>query len=146
MLHRYRDVFASLHSNNCRYIVLGGVAAEVYGVPSMTFFIDILIDASEANAEKLLSALHEAGYFTARLLTAKGLLANEITIFTERARVHVQTSTPGLVFEEAWRQRRTIVFEDVPIDIVSADDFIKSKPEEGRRVDLADLERLRLKK
>jgi len=145
MLNRYRDVFASLHSNNCRYVVLGGVAAVLYGVPRMTFDIDILIEANEANAEKLLTALREAGFGTAHLITAKELLANEITIFKDRARVDIQTATPGLAFEEAWRQRNTLVFESVPFHLVSVDDLIKSKTAAGRPVDLADVEQLKLK-
>jgi len=84
MLNRYRDVFASLHSNNCRYVVLGGVAAVLYGVPRMAF-------------------------------------------------------------EEAWRQRNTLVFETVPFYLVSLDDLIKSKTAAGRPVDLADVEQLKLK-
>lgn len=146
MLNRYRDVFASLHSNNCRYVVLGGVAAVLYGVPRMTFDIDILIDATETNAENLLTALREAGFGTAHLITAKELLANENTIFKDRARVDIQTATPGLVFEEAWRQRRSLVFETAPFYVVSLDDLIKSKTAAGRPVDLSDVEQLNLKK
>ncbi len=145
MLNRDRDVFASLHSNNCRYVVLGGVAAVPYGVPRLTFDIDILIDASEANAENVLTALRESGFGTAHLITGKELLANKITIFTDRARIDIQTATPGLVFEEAWRQRRSLVFETVPFYVVSLDDLIRSKTAAGLPVDLSEVEQLSLK-
>lgn len=145
MLNRYRDVFASLHSNNCRYLVLGGVAAVLYGVPRMTFDIDILIDANEQNAERVLKALREAGFGTAHLISAHELLANEITIFKDQVRVDIQTATPGILFDEGWRQRRSLVFDNVPFYMLSLDDLIKSKTAAGRPVDLADVEQLKLK-
>jgi hypothetical protein len=48
----------------------------LHGVPRATFDLDILIEATPANAESLLKALNEAGLGTASLITAEGLLAH----------------------------------------------------------------------
>jgi len=52
---------------------------------------------------------------------------------------------PRMAFEEAWRQRNTLVFESVPFYLVAVHDLIRSKTAAGRPVDLADVEQLKRK-
>lgn len=142
MLQRLQGVFASLSSHEVRYLVIGGIAAVLYGVPRATFDLDILIRADRENAERLLRALLAAGLATAELTTPDELLANEITIFNDRVRIDVQTSTPGLDFEEAWRRRETMSYEGQPFFVVSKEDLVASKRAAGRPVDLEDVQML----
>ena len=65
MLNRLQTVFASFHSHEVRYLVIGGIAAVLHGVPRATFDLDILIEATELNAQRLLRALRAAGFGTA---------------------------------------------------------------------------------
>lgn len=80
MLDRLQAVFESFQRHEVKYVVIGGIAAILYGVPRATFDLDILIEASPENAQKLLDALLEARLGTAALTTAEEILANEITI------------------------------------------------------------------
>lgn len=96
------------------------------------------------NAEGLLEALMEAGLGTASLITAKGLLAHEITIFKDRVRVDVQTNTPGVEFGEAWDKRKIIDYQGQEFYILSKEDLIASKRAAGREVDLEDVRLLEL--
>jgi hypothetical protein len=61
MLHRLQDVFESFERHEVRYLVVGGIAAVLHGAPRATFDLDILIDATLDNADRLLAALLEAG-------------------------------------------------------------------------------------
>jgi tRNA nucleotidyltransferase/poly(A) polymerase len=99
MLNQLQGVFSSFHSHNVRYVIIGGIAAILYGVPRATFDLDILIEATPENAQRLLAALLDAGLGTADLTTAEELLNHEITIFRDKVRIDVQTSTPGIDFE-----------------------------------------------
>jgi len=65
MLHLLKNVFASLNAHDVRYVVIGGIAAVLYGVPRATFDLDLLIEATPENAAKLLDALYEAGIASA---------------------------------------------------------------------------------
>ena len=67
MLHRLTDVFRSLQNHEVRYVVIGGIAAVLYGVPRATFDLDILIEATPENAQRLLDAFLEAGLGSAAL-------------------------------------------------------------------------------
>jgi hypothetical protein len=119
--------------------VNGGTAAVLHGVPRATFDLDILIEASRENASRLLTALREAGFGTASLLEVEELLRHEITIFRDLYRIDVQTSTPGLRFEEAWSRRLEMTLDGVSFWVASKDDLIASKRAAGRTVDLEDV-------
>jgi len=114
MLNRLQDVFASFQRHEVRYLVIGGIAAVLHGVPRAT------------------------------LLGAEELLANEITIFKDRVRIDVQTSTPGLDFATAWKDRQVMRYHDQPFFVVSKQDLIRSKRAAGRPVDLEDVRLLEL--
>lgn len=139
MLNQLRDVFASFQKHNVRYVVIGGIAAILHGVPRATFDLDILIEATEDNAQRLLDSLLEANLGTASLITAEELIAHEITIFQDRVRIDVQTLTPGLNFEEAWQRREVVNYQGQSFFIISKNDLIASKKAAGRAVDLEDI-------
>lgn len=144
MLNRLQDVFKSFHTHNVRYVVIGGVATILHGVPRTTFDLDILIEATSDNVKKLLDALLDAGLGTASLTSVEDILNNEITIFKDRVRIDVQTFTPGLKFEEAWNNKKEIVYRGQAFFIVSKEDLIKAKSAAGRPVDLEDVRLLSL--
>ena len=139
MLDQLQTVFASFQKNDVRYLVIGGIAAVLYGVPRATFDLDVLIEATPENADRLLSAMAEAGLGTASLTSAEDILSKEITIFTDRIRLDVQTSTPGITFENAWAHRVTMNYKGQVLEVVSLDDLIASKRASGRAVDLEDV-------
>jgi hypothetical protein len=103
MLNQLKDVFASFQKHEVKYVIIGGIAAILHGVPRTTFDLDILIETTPENAQRLIDALLEAGLGTASLTSADDLLAHEITVFKDWVRIDVQTVTPGLHFDDAWR-------------------------------------------
>lgn len=144
MLNRLLDVFASFHKHNVKYLVIGGIAAVLHGVPRATFDLDILIEATPDNAQKILDALREANFATATLIAADELLAHEITIFKDRVRIDVQTSTPGIRFEDAWRKRVSMSYQGREFYVASKEDLIASKRAAGRDQDLEDVRMLEI--
>ncbi len=105
MINRLQNVFESFRSHDVKYLVIGGIAAVLHGVPRATFDLDILIEATPENAARMLAALEQAGLATATMVSADELLAREITIFRDRVRIDVQTRTPGIAFASAWQRR-----------------------------------------
>lgn len=139
MLNRLARVFASFRAREVRYVVIGGIAAVIHGVPRVTFDVDLLIEATRENAQRLLDALADAGLGTASLTTPEEILANEITVFKDYVRIDVQTSTPGLAFDAAWAHRETVEAQGQSFYVVSRQDLIAAKRAAGRPEDLADL-------
>ena len=139
MINRLQAVFESLHRHDVKYVVIGGIAAIIHGVPRATFDLDILIEPTCDNAKRLLSALRDADLGTAFQIDAAELLANEITVFQDRVRIDVQTSTPGLLFEDAWGSKETIHYQGQDLYVVSRANLISAKRASGRHVDLEDI-------
>jgi hypothetical protein len=50
MLNRLQDVFKSLQEHEVRYVVIGGIASILHGIPRATFNLDILIEATPTPA------------------------------------------------------------------------------------------------
>jgi hypothetical protein len=144
MLNRLQDVFRSFQQHDVKYVVIGGIAVILHGVPRVTFDLDILIEATPDNVRHLLDALLDTGLSTASLTSVADLLENEITIFQDRVRVDVRTSTPGIDFREAWENRVSVSYHDQEFFILSKADLISSKRASGRDVDLEDVRLLEL--
>jgi hypothetical protein len=144
MLNRLTNVFESLQKHNVRYLVIGGIASILYGVPRATFDLDILIDPTEENTRALLDALLEAGLGTAGDISVEEILENEITIFKYRIRIDVQTWTPGPAFQDAWERKTTMTYQDQDFSVTSREDLIAMKKAAGRDIDLEDVRLLEL--
>lgn len=142
MLTHLQNVFKSLNDHEVRYIVIGGIAAIVHGVPRMTFDLDLLIDPTPHNAQRLLGALRQAGLGTADLLGSNELLAKEITVFRDVVRIDVQTATPGIEFTDVWNRKVVIERGNMTFYALSKDDLIAAKRASGRDVDLEDVRML----
>lgn len=69
MLNQLKGVFSSFQKHEVRYLVIGGIAAVLYGVPRATFDLDVLIEATPDNSRRLLDALIDAQLGTAELTT-----------------------------------------------------------------------------
>jgi tRNA nucleotidyltransferase/poly(A) polymerase len=144
MLNRLQDVFKSFQRHEVRYVVIGGVASVLYGVPRATFDLDILIEATHENVQRLLTALTEAGFGTATMTNAHDIVAHEITVFSDRVRIDVQTRTPGVSFQDAWLRRKTVTYQGQDFFLLSKEDLIASKRASARQVDIEDVRLLEL--
>ena len=144
MLNRLTGVFSAFQEHEVRYLVVGGIAAVLYGVPRATFDLDIFIDATIENASRLLQALNSQGFGTASMTTAEDLAAHEITIFNDRVRIDVLTRLPGVPFTEAWQRRVKMDYQGQVFIVAARDDLIASKRAAGRPVDLEDVRLLEL--
>ena len=144
MLNQLQDVFKSFQKHDVKYLIIGGVAAVLHGVPRVTFDLDILIEATEVNVKYLLDAMLDAKLGTAALTTVKEILDHEISIFQDSVRIDIQIKTPGLNFKQAWQNRETMEYRGHKIYVLSRKDLIVSKLASGRDVDLEDVRILNL--
>ena len=73
--NRVLRVCALLNRHRVKYILVGGVAANLHGSVRATKDVDVLVPKDKANAERLLSALAELPYGVARELDADGWIS-----------------------------------------------------------------------
>ena len=71
----YFEILEGLYKSNVRYLIVGGLSVNLYGVPWVTQDIDIVIAMDRENVLKITSLLKELGYVT-RLPVSPDDLAN----------------------------------------------------------------------
>src|SRR3989338_5156100 len=67
----YSEVFKKFNQLKIKYIVVGGVAVVLHGYVRYTADLDIIVDPSPENIDKLFSALHELNYLPRVPVTAE---------------------------------------------------------------------------
>lgn len=53
----YVEVFRRLQEEGVRYLVVGGLAMNLHGIPRMTADIDLYVDLEKVNASRFLAAM-----------------------------------------------------------------------------------------
>ncbi len=137
------DLLRALCAHDVRFLVVGAYALAVHGRPRATGDLDVWVDASPANAPKLMRALVEFGAPLHDVSTAD--FARPGIVFQmglPPGRIDVLTALSGLTFDEAWPGRVTAMFGDVAVSVIGRDAFIRNKRATGRAKDLGDIEAL----
>ena len=132
-----------------RFVLIGGLAANILGSPSLTFDVDVCYARDEDNLERLADAL--VG-LSARLRGApEGLpfvldartLRNGLnfTFQTDAGPLDCLGQPAGVAgFEELERSARSVELAGTPVLVVSLDDLIRMKEAAGRPKDRVELE------
>jgi hypothetical protein len=130
-----------LNRHRARYLLAGGIAANLHGSVRATKDVDILVPRDEANMARVLEALSELPYGIARELEARDIVQNPITIVGDDPRVDLLTVAWSVTFDRAWDGRIVRRIRGTRVPYLGRDDLIASK-QTGRPSDLADIERL----
>lgn len=123
-----------------RYLVVGGYAVSFHHRPRTTKDLDLWIDASDENRERIAQALTKFGVPAGLLAQVRSMGPTEIVYFGKPPlRVDLIGSLAGLDFEDAFAQRIETTWEGVPVSIVGKTELIASKRAAGRPQDREDL-------
>ncbi|MGH7594332.1 MAG: hypothetical protein ACRELE_10850, partial [Gemmatimonadales bacterium] len=118
----------------------------VHGVPRATVDLDIWIDRSPPNVERVWHALAAFGAPLDALNIAKSDFTPPDVVIQfglPPFRIDILTGVSGITFDEAWRERLDDFFDDVRVHFLGRDALVRNKRSAGRLKDLADLESLR---
>ena len=58
----FEDVLVLLRDGGVRFVIVGGVAVILHGVPRTTADLDLVVDLEPANLRRLISAMNRLGY------------------------------------------------------------------------------------
>ncbi len=124
-----------------RYVLAGGVAANLHGSVRDTKDVDVLVPKDPDNTTRLLAALSELPYGVAKELDVAQVFDKPITIVGDDPRVDILTVAWDVSYEQAERNREVRTIQGVRVPYLSRADLIRSK-QTGRAADLADIEAL----
>lgn len=134
-----------------RFVLVGGLAAQAHGSPSLTVDLDICHARDRDNLERLAAALADLSAIRRGLpsdapamppLDARTLRAGGLFTLTTRYGDFdiLATPDPGFDYEQLREHAITTVFHGVELSIASLHDLIEMKRAAGRPKDRIELE------
>ncbi len=133
------QVCSRLNAHQVRYVVVGAIAMQLWGTSRATQDLDILIEPTVENAQRVLQALATVGFGFAREHQPAEVAQKAVTIIGDSPRVDILTRAWNVRWKDAHLHATTFEVEGVPIPTASIDDLIASK-RTGRLQDAADIE------
>jgi len=131
---------AAFDAAEIRYLLVGGIAVALHGAPRYTKDLDILLQVSPPDHDKLLEVLRNFGAPVGILDSAEFLEEDFIFFFgVPPWRIDILTSIPGVDFESAYAERVKLRLGTYEADCISKHWLIVAKRASGRPQDLLDL-------
>ncbi|RPD39747.1 nucleotidyltransferase [Chitinophaga barathri] len=141
----FEDFVKLLNKHQVHYMVVGGYALAFHGKPRHTGDLDIWINISEDNAERMLKVLHDFGMGALGFEKVDFLQQGFITqIGYPPLRIDILNSIDGVEFGEAMENRQQITLDDgLEISFIGLQDLLKNKKAAGRSQDLTDIKEIK---
>lgn len=154
----YLDLFQALHEHQVRYLLVGGLAMNLHGVPRMTMDVDLVLLMDEENLDHFIACaemmhltpsapvsisalkdpIQRQNWFEQKHMIAFGLQNNQ-------ARIPVMVDiliAPAIDTEAAFARAVIRDLNGLPLSLASIDDMIALKKGTGRAQDESDIEHL----
>jgi predicted nucleotidyltransferase len=139
----FEDFVDLLNAHHVEYMVVGGYALALHGKPRHTGDLDIWINISEKNAQRMEQVINDFGLSSLGLAKGDFLKPGYITqIGQPPLRIDILNNIDGLEFEEARKNIQQIEVDGLQISYIGLQDFIHNKKISGRHKDLADIEEI----
>lgn len=139
----YKDMLQVLLDNGVRFLLVGAYAMGAHGYPRATGDIDIWVEPSAENSERIYRSmvafgapLHEIDETT----FVKPDIVFQIGVAPRR--IDIITAISGVGFNDAYQQRQIVEMEGLSIPILSLGDLIRNKRATGRDKDRLDADQL----
>lgn len=154
----YESVLLALNRNRVHYLVIGGLAVNLHGVPRTTADLDIIVDMTDDNLNRLVRALKSLGYRPTVPVRLEDFVSADnrqrwrrekgMVVFAVRRdgsdplTVDIMLDSP-IDFVKAYRRRKRVSADDVKVPVVNIDDLIRLKRLAFREQDVSDIRALR---
>jgi len=136
---RIAQVCQLLNADYARYVVVGAIAMQLWGTTRATRDINILIDPTHENAERVLRALAQLPFGVAAEFTPADVVSRGVTMIGDTPNVDILTRAWNLQWTDAERGLAVFTVDGVNVPTVSIPGLIESK-RTGRLQDIADIQ------
>jgi hypothetical protein len=155
----YQSIFQGLSREKIDYVVIGGLAVNLHGIPRMTYDMDLVILLDPENIMKIVNKLANWGYSPRAPVQPKDLADEKkremwikeknlkaFSFFSEKhpvGEIDLLIDSP-IPYKDV--RERAILFDlgGVGVPVISIPDLIELKMKSGRKQDISDVEHLRI--
>jgi hypothetical protein len=154
----FKELFFSLNQEAVKYMVAGGIAVNLYGIERATADIDVILKLDKENLLKFVSIAKKLGlkpkvpvklddfidsekresWIKDKGMTVFSLYDSKNPFFLLDIFVEIPFN-----FEEVYKKRKKIKFEDTIIPVIPIKELIEMKEKSNRPQDIADVYYLR---
>ncbi|MBC7616627.1 MAG: nucleotidyltransferase [Pedobacter sp.] len=141
----FRDFIQALNNCKVRYVLVGGFSVILHGYSRTTGDIDIWVDRSSDNYQKIKLAFLEFGMPVFDMTEENFLKHKNWDVFTfgnPPSAIDLMLAVKGLSFDDTFNNATTFEDDGLLIKTIHKDDLISAKKAAGRPKDLDDLENL----
>ncbi len=152
----YFELFEAFYNKNIKYLISGGLAVNLYGIPRVTMDVDLIIDLEEKNVHKINAVFKELNYmpiypgvniFSVNKIDywikEKNMIAFSFKNKNEPYK-QVDILLPfSKNFEKFWINKEIRTINSIEIYLISKNDLIKIKNNSNRLQDKKDVELLK---
>ncbi len=139
----FKELLELLNENSVKYLIIGGYAVAFYGAPRFTGDLDIYIQPTRENAEKLMKSLLAFGFGGLDLSVADFINPERVVqLGLPPVRIDFITSIDGVTWEEAWTNRVSKIYAGIDVMFIGRNELIRNKMASARKRDLSDVEAL----
>ncbi|NUM55665.1 MAG: hypothetical protein HUU46_18640 [Candidatus Hydrogenedentes bacterium] len=132
-----------LNANGVDYTIVGAHALAFHGYSRFTGDIDILLQPSRENMERLISALREFGFGSLGYKPEDFLTAGEfVQLGVWPNRIDLLNEISGVTIDEIWKTRVKGNLSGIPVYFIARNEFLQNKRATGRGKDIVDIESL----
>ncbi len=139
----FKEFIELLNVHSVRYLVVGGYAVAFHGHPRYTKDLDVWIELSPENADKVIKALEEFGFGSLGLKAEDFLEEDQVVQLGHPPnRIDILTALKKIKFEDCYKERIEIELQGVKLNFIDIENLKQNKRATGRPQDLADAENL----
>lgn len=154
----YEEILKAFQKKKVKYVLVGGVAVNLHGSMRSTADLDILVEMSDDNLEKIVKILKKQGYHAKQPVDPMKIADKKVRDYWIKSK-HIKAFSfykdgglkeldiiidSPVSFEEARESAVNIKVENLTLRVVSVDKLIKMKSKTGRSVDKLDIEELKI--
>lgn len=152
----YEDIFREFQKQKVKYVLVGGLAVNLLGSLRSTADLDIMVEMSDDNLQKIVKILKKHGYRVKQPVdpmrladkkTREDWIKNKhmkaFNFYKKHALEEVDIIIDSPVsFKEAQKSAKRIRVGNLPLPVISINKLIKMKKKTGRTVDKLDIKDL----
>jgi len=141
----FYDFLHALVAEGVRFLVAGAQALSLHGAPRATGDLDVWVERSPTNADRLWRALEAFGAPVEALGIGKSDFTTPeqvVQIGVRPRRIDILTDLTGVEFEKAWDDRIVVAMDNLEVPFIDRSTLVRNKRATGRLRDRADLEAL----
>ncbi|MCX6204897.1 MAG: hypothetical protein NTZ19_01425 [Bacteroidetes bacterium] len=140
----FQDFIVLLNKHDVEYMLVGGYAVIIRGYSRSTGDMDIWVNKTETNFQKLFHTITDFG-LPIEAIPIEQFFSTQYDVFAfgkPPSAIEIMTAVKGVSFKDAFDLSTIELIDKIPVRVIHLNHLIEAKKAAGRNKDLNDIENL----